>query len=243
MPSPAGTEVTLPIAPRPAADLRLAEDMLDALPLFASLSAKSRQRLIAAGTIRRYAAGTTFFRAGDPSAGLFVILIGEARVLRARAGRQRVIHTEGPGGTLGEVPLFEGGTMPADAEAITPVRCLHISESAIHVLIRSDPSIALLFLHRLAGRVRALVERLDRDSTLPLATRLAAFVLARSVAARAESFSLGMTQEALAEELGTVREVVVRGLAQLRRDDVIASAGRGRFSVRDVETLRALARG
>jgi DNA-binding IclR family transcriptional regulator len=52
--------------------------------------------------------------------------------------------------------------------------------------------------------------------------------------------SLGMTQVELAEELGTVKEVVVRALATLRRLRLIAAAGRGRYHVVDVVGLGKL---
>jgi CRP-like cAMP-binding protein len=241
MPSHAGTEVTLPTA-RSAGNPQSDAELLVALPLFATLSEASRQRLLGAASVRCYAAGTKLFSAGDAPVGLFVILEGRARVLRARNGRQRVIHSEGPGGTLGEVPLFEGGVLPATAEAVTSLRCLLIGKDALLALIHDDPSIAMLFLRRLAARVRSLVDRLDQEATLPVVSRLAAFTLNRSEASRSSSsFSLGMTQEELAEELGTVREVVVRGLAQLRQEAVLGAAGRGRFSVLDVEKLRRLA--
>lgn len=224
---------------------------LDALPLFASLSEDTRRRLIAASSVRQFAPGTTLFRAGDSPTGLFVVLEGTVRVLRARDGRQSVIHTEGPGGTLAEVPLFEGGTFPGTAEAVTPVRCLHLPVEALVGIMRDDPAVALLFLRRLSSRVRNLVERLDRMATQPVTARVASFLESRDALRHAsaneapadESFTLGMTQAELAEELGTVREVIVRSLAQLRQDGVIDVAGRGRFVVRDPDRLRRLARG
>ncbi|HYW32283.1 MAG TPA: Crp/Fnr family transcriptional regulator [Gemmatimonas sp.] len=212
-----------------------------AATVFASLSEIARQRLITAGNLRDFAAGATLFRTGDPPPGLFIVLSGQVRVLRSRDGRQRVMHSEGPGGTLGEVPLFEGGTMPATAEAVTDVCCLVIAKDALLAIIRDDPSVALLFLQRLAGRVRGLVERLDSASTQSVVGRLASYVLAQAAISESASFTLGLTQEALAEELGTVREVVVRGLANLRRDGVIASVGKGRYTVRDAAALRRLA--
>jgi len=51
----------------------------------------------------------------------------------------------------------------------------------------------------------------------------------------------GGTQTEVAEELGTVREVLVRGLRELRDARVIAPAGRGRFRVLDAARLRRLA--
>ncbi len=231
----AGTEVTSrTLSPLSAS---ASPALLEALPPFASLAAETRQRLIGVGVQREFAAGATIFQAGQQAAGLHVILDGHVRVLRARAGRQSVIHTEGPGGTLGEVPLFEGGVMPATAEAITATRCLIISGDSLTAIMRADPELALLFLRRLSARVRVLVERVDRLSTQSVLSRLAAFVLNRAERSSPSSFTLGMTQEELAEELGTVREVVVRGLARMRRDGLIATAGRGRFAVRDVAAI------
>ncbi len=142
-------------------------DSLDVLPLFASLSAATRGKLIAAGTVRRYPA---------------------------------------------------------------------------YAIMRDDPAVALLFLRRLSSRVRELVDRLDRATRHSVPSRLAAFLLERDAAAPGKPFTLGMTQGALAEELGTVREVVVRALARLRVSGAIEAVGRGRFRVRDSAALDAIRR-
>ena len=51
-----------------------------------------------------------------------------------------------------------------------------------------------------------------------------------------------MTQDRLAEELGTVREVVARELRALVRRGWIASLGGGRYRLIDARSLRAAAR-
>ena len=214
---------------------------LDSLPLFAGLAAETRRRLTEGAVARTYAAGTTLFRAGTEPAGVFVVLSGRIRVIRSREGRQYVVHTEGPGGTLAEVPFFEGGLLPATAVAIESSRCLVLARPALRAAMRDDPAVAWLFLHRLSTRVRELVERLDRASTQSIPSRLAAFLLTRGSVDEAKPFSLGMTQAELAEELGTVREVVVRGLARLRDAGVIAAAGRGRYVITDRASLSELA--
>ena len=50
-------------------------------------------------------------------------------------------------------------------------------------------------------------------------------------------FALGSSQQALAEELGTVREVVVRTLRRFREQGLIEPVGRGRYRVRDADRL------
>jgi CRP-like cAMP-binding protein len=51
---------------------------------------------------------------------------------------------------------------------------------------------------------------------------------------------IAITQASLAEERGTVREVVVRALRQLRERRIIESAGRGKIAVIDPAALRAM---
>jgi CRP/FNR family transcriptional regulator len=186
---------------------------LDALPLFASLSAATRRRLASSAVERAYEPGATLFYAGTEPAGIYIVLSGRVRVVRSRDGRQYVVHNEGPGGTLAEVPFFEQGLLPATAVAIEPTRCFVLNRDMLRATMRDDPALAWLFLQRLSSRVRELVQRLDRAAT----------------------------QAELAEELGTVREVLVRGLAQLRGTGVIASAGRGRYVVKDLPALEKLA--
>jgi len=67
--------------------------------------------------------------------------------------------------------------------------------------------------------------------------RVAHALPARHRAGGGATFTLGQTHEQLAEELWTVREVVVRSLRELRRRGVIASAGRGRYRVTDARAL------
>jgi CRP/FNR family transcriptional regulator len=206
---------------------------LEGLPLFTALSPATRRRLISGGVQRTYPAGATLFRAGTKPAGVYIVLAGRVRVTRSRDGRQHVVHTEGPGGTLAELPFFEEGVLPATAVAIEPTRCLILSRGALRTIMHEDPTVAWLFLRRLSMRVREVVERLDQASSQSVRARLATFLLKRADTSDAQPFTLGMTQAALAEELGTVREVVVRTLAQLRDTGAISTIGRGRFALKD----------
>ncbi len=191
---------------------------------------------------RRFACDETLFRVGSAPGGLYVVLEGRVRVVRATGGRQHVVHTEGPGGTLGEVPLFAGGTYPATAIAAEPTTCALLTPAALRQAVADEPAVAFLLLGRLATRVRELVQRLDDRSTRGVTARVAEHLLARPGRESGGRVSLGMTQGALAEELGTVREVVVRALAALRREGAIAGLGGGRFAITDRAALERAAR-
>jgi CRP/FNR family transcriptional regulator len=206
-----------------------------------ALSERTRTALLASAVERRFAAGEILYLAGSPAQWLYVVLDGRVRLLRERHGRALLVHEEERGGCLGEVPLFEGTTYPATAMAAEPTRCLVLHRDVILEAVRTESEFALVVLARLAARVRHLVDRLDRNASHSTLGRLAEHLLARSIASRGRSFTLGASQQQAAEELGTVRELVVRGLRTLRDRGAIVAHGGGRYSVTDEVLLREIA--
>jgi CRP/FNR family transcriptional regulator len=185
------------------------------------------------GLERSFATGETLFRAGDTPWGIFVVLEGRIRVVRGEGSRQFVVHTEGPGGTLADVPFFAGGALPGTAIAAEPSVCAIFPKEALRAAIAANPDIAFALLARLALRVRELVGRLDQVSSKSVAARLATYLLRRSEERRSTVVSLGLTQSQLAEELGTVREVIVRELRALRMARIIQPSRGGGIQIVD----------
>lgn len=189
----------------------------------------------------RFAPNEVIFLAGSKPRGWFIVVEGVVRVVRASGSRQHVIHTEGPGGTLGEVPLFTDGTHPATGIAAEPTRCALLDRASLESAVAECPDIALLITKRLAFRVQNLVARLDGRSAKSARVRLIEFLLERAQASDRDSFSIGMTQQDLAEELGTVREIVSREFRRLSREKLIASLSGGRYRLLDLGALRKAA--
>jgi len=214
---------------------------LAAIPLLARAAPAARQIMAMRGVTRRYDAGQVLFTAGTPSQGLFIILEGQVRVTTFRWSRAHAVHVETPGGTLGEVPLFDGEAYPATAVAAEPTVCAALSREVLLAMLQADPAWALALLERLAQRIRHLVERLDRNTAQSVPARLAAVLLECQAVVPGAAFGLGRSQQELAEDLGTVREVVVRNLARFRREGRLKSEGRGRYRVVDAEALARVA--
>ncbi len=213
---------------------------LAALPLFASASPDIVDAIARRAVAIRFDAGATLFLAGTVPRGWFIVLDGEVRVVRVTDGRQHVVHTERAGGTLAEVPLIEGGTLPATAIATTATRCALLTPDALENAIREQPRVAFYVARQLAARVRALVDRLDERSARTVDSRLAELLLSRLSARDPGIIDVGLTQQALAEELGTVREVVARALRTLVRRGVIERRGARRYFVVNRESLTAM---
>lgn len=216
----------------------IAVDRLKAVPFLSSFP-RSALRVIADRSVeRRFTTGDIIFRAGETAAGLMVVLEGKVRVMRRAGDRAQIVHVETVGGTLGEVPMFGGGTYPATAVAAEPTVCAVIARDVLVAAVKSNPESAFVLLERMAHRVRELVERLERTALRPVSARLAEFLIGRADARGRATIAIGMTQQQLAEELGTVREVVVRELHALRAAGLVRSLGGGRFEIVDAPALR-----
>lgn len=203
---------------------------------FVLLRPEARQILAERGVARTYDPGQVLWRQGTLATGVYFVLEGEVKIIRTGDGREHIIHWGRPGSTLGDVPLFTDGGYPATAVAARRTRCLVADRATLEMAISADPALARLFLANLADRVRFLVDRLDERSRENVKSRLVRYLESRSRQANGAWFRLGLTQVELAEELGTVREVVVRALAELRKSGVL-QADRGRYQLLDARRV------
>lgn len=192
------------------------------------------------GIVRQLRRGVRLFSTGDPVPGLHLVDSGHLRIVVGGA-KPVVVHYEGPGGMLGETALFGGVGYPASAIATEPTVCRLLPRASVMRLLSEDGEAAAFFLARLATRLRGVITRLSDVNQTRVAVRLSRHLADRPGAASGRKVSLGMTQAELAEELGTVREVVVRELRRLCERQLVASAGRGLYRVTDIAALRAIA--
>ena len=215
--------------------------LTEAVPDLRVLPYRATTRLADAATERRFAKNAVLYRAGDAPDGLFFILAGRVRVMRPVGEKVRLLHTEKAGGILGEIPVFGGGPFPGTAVAVQATRCAHLSLQALQRLMRDEPDFAAFALKRLATRARALIARIDELTTTTMTARVARYIL-NMPAAGTPQFSLGISQQELAQDFGTAREVIVRALAALVDGGALSRSGRSRFTVASTKVLQRMAR-
>jgi CRP-like cAMP-binding protein len=204
-------------------------DRLRAHPLLRDCRAPAIALLAQGAVERRFARGATLFSAGEKSRGLLLLLEGRVRVVRLTGDRSRVVHFEEPGGTLGEVPLYDGGGYPATAIAERNTVVAIIGRATLSGAMRQDEHLGWALLTRMAARVRTLVDRLDQLSVDTVQRRLVQW-LVRHADDRG-FITLIQSQAELANELGTAREVLVRELGKLRRSGMLISMGRRQWKI------------
>jgi len=218
-----------------------AGELRSLIPSLAELEPRVIDQIALAATPRSYARKDLLFRAGDAADGLYFVLSGKVLVVRATLARTELLHTESAGGILGEIPVFGGGPFPATAEALEPTRCAHLSIRVIERLLRDESTFARFALRRMASRAQSLLRRIDELTATTITARLAAYIANRAAESAGAEFTLGTTQQELANELGTAREVIVRSLSALIDAGAIARVGRSRFVVRRAAALDSIA--
>ena len=220
-------------------------ELLARVPYFASLSAADLRELASRCTSRTFGLETALFEEGERCHGLFIIAEGAVEVRQVSLrGREQVFHTEGPGATLGEGPLFDRGGYIASAVATKPTRTLFVRRADLLDLCRRHPEVALAILHALARRLRHFAEMVSDLAFRPIPERLARYLdsAPRRPGSTATEIELPLTHAQLAARLGTVRELVARAFLQLEQGGVIVRK-RGRVVIRDPARLARLARG
>jgi CRP/FNR family transcriptional regulator len=211
------------------------------MPALGELPEATLARITRGAHERRYSRGSTLYRAGDAADGLYIVLSGRVHVMREGANSSEFLHAESAGGVLGEIPVFGGGPFPASARAAETTRCAYLPTALVERLVREDSAFARFALRRLAVRARTLLRRIDELTVTTIAARVAGHLVTRAETLGSDVITIGMSQEALARELGTAREVVVRALRSLVDAGAIARAGRSRFVLEQPAVLRAIA--
>jgi CRP/FNR family cyclic AMP-dependent transcriptional regulator len=222
--------------------------LLEQIPLFARFSEDARRRLAERLLVRTYGAGHVLFATGDPCRGLYIVETGRVRIYRTSpSGREQVLHVEGPGRAVAELPLIDGGVYPASAITEVESRLAFIPRAEFEALYRANPDVADAIIRELGKRLRHLVHVTETLAFRDVAARLASF-LAQYADEHGErtpdgiEIVLDRTREELSQELGTARESVSRALKQLTEKGVIHPLARRRMRIPDVAKLRTLGR-
>jgi CRP/FNR family transcriptional regulator len=225
------------------APLSHALEILRRVQIFSGLTETELQFLAERAVPRDYRKGEILFTEGDPCAGLFVIESGQVRIFKSSPnGREQVLAVEGPGSSVAELPLFDGGTYPASTAALNDAKVYFISKQDFHSLCLVHPQVPLKVLKVVGGRLRKLVGIIEELSFTTVRSRLISLLVRRAKAGKKTrkgiEIELPPSNQELASEIGTVRELVSRNLSRLQAEDLINMEGKT-VTIPDVQRLQA----
>jgi CRP/FNR family cyclic AMP-dependent transcriptional regulator len=214
------------------------------IPIFSGLTESELSFLAQRAVPRHYSAGEIVFGEGEPCSGLYVVESGHIRIFKSSAsGREQVLSIDGPGSSVAELPVFDGGNYPASVAAIDTATLLFVSKQDFQALCLAHPQVALKVLRIVGARLRRLVGIIEELSFTTVRHRLASLLLRLAQKEGKPTgdgieVNLPASKQELASQIGTVRELVSRNLSRLQAEGVVQIDGRS-VIIRDLKALEA----
>jgi CRP/FNR family transcriptional regulator len=219
-------------------------ETLRRVPFFAVLPMEELGSLASHCAARQLNRDETLFNEGDPCEGLFVVQSGAVKLFKmAETGREQVLVIERAGSTVGELAVFDGGAYPASAAAVEDSTLLFLPKREFLDLCRQNSAVSFAVIRALAWRFRYMASLVEELSLKEVSHRLARFLRDRARASGARTrrgieFPLEETNQEIAAEIGTVRDLVSRNLRRFV-DRGIIKMERRKVILLDVPELEA----
>ena len=206
--------------------------------LFGDVPTAAIQRLAAAAGLHRYRRGQILFVEGDSGDSLLLIVDGALKAYSTSAeGEEFLLAVVGPGETLGELVLADGGSRSASVTAMTDATVLRLPRHAVLDAAEIWPQVTAALLKSLADVVRRLTGAAADLVFLDLPRRVAKMLLIEREAAHSDVFETRLTQEEMAHRVGGSRQSVNTALREFQRRGWIAVDG-ARIEVRHPQAVQ-----
>lgn len=197
-------------------------------------------RLTDGAALRDIGAGTTIHRAGDPPflalvvRGLFraYVIAVDGRMMTIRYCRRGALMGTG---TLFNVDRPAGGNL----SAVVDSQVLTLRPPLVRELAGADIRLTSALLRETSARVAEYINELQASAMATVRQRLARHLLDLATEHQdGDRLTAHVSQQGLASAVGTVREIVVRILHDMRAEGLVHT-GRGHIELLDPERLDA----
>jgi CRP/FNR family transcriptional regulator len=210
-------------------------------PALANLSPEWAARLCARGRAVTAPAGALAFDENSTCDGLTMLTGGAIRVVRTTPqGREILLYRVSPGESciltvcclLGRASYAARGVVETDLSGVT------IPADLFDALVADAPEFRAFVFEMFGDRIASMMQLVEEIAFHRLESRIAAFLLRGFAGSGARDLSI--THQQLADEVGSVREIVSRTLESLQRRGALSLA-RGRLTLADPAALAAAA--
>jgi len=194
----------------------------------------------------KHPGGSVIFREGDPAMGVYLVCMGQVKLIAESTDQRRMIlKIARPGDLLGLSATLNDLPYEVTAETLMPCSFKHIDEAAFLNFVRSSAEAGYTTARLLAKEHHEIYLGARRLALAPsasarLAHVLIGFLRSENTRDSAHSFLLLLTHSELANLAGMSRETVTRLLNQFERDRIIAR-NNSIITVIDLSQLEQLA--
>jgi len=187
---------------------------------FSTLPLEDLKKIVSQSFCREIPAGEYVIQEGDEAQSAYFVLTGKMEVLRTGlSGREQVLALLDPGMGFNTAPFFlEEKSNPASVRAIVPAEALVIPGMQFMALLAEVRSFNNLVMRDYCEHLKLLAARVEELGLYSVRARLARFLLGQ---ADRQADPLRWTQDEIARQIGTVRDVVGRSLRSLEAEGLI----------------------
>ena len=129
---------------------RQTAQVLGTVPLFAGFSHRHLERLARETDEQVFEPGQHIVEEGQRGETLYVVLSGEAKVVRGR----RTVARMYPGDVFGELSALDGGPRTASITAVTRVEVLRLFRHTLMGMLEREPELSFKLLNVIVRRFR-----------------------------------------------------------------------------------------
>lgn len=219
-------------------DQAVETQLLHGFPALAGLPPALREALAHEAQPMTAPAGSVLFEANSPCRAFPMLLAGSIRVVKAGSnGRELQLYRVLPGESciITSSCLLGDAAYPAKGVAESEISAVVVSKALFHRLVEGHQPFRRYIFNLFSGRLSDLMDLVEEVAFRKLDQRLAALLLAKGA-------SIHATHQNLADELGSVREIISRLLKQFQEQGLV-SLGREQIQVLDPARLKGLAAG
>lgn len=212
------------------------DELLTLYPMLAELPGGTLDTLLRPEACIRLTAGTRLFAETEPCRGFPLVVSGSIKVVKTSpGGREMLLYRVEPGDSciISSSCLLGHAPYSARGETESAVDLLVLPVPLFESLLAGSRGFRDFVFHLFADRIAELMQLVEEVAFHRLDQRLARLLLARND-------EMQVTHQALADELGSVREIVSRLLKGFASQGLII-LGREHISLKDRPRLQALA--
>ncbi len=212
-----------------------------AVMFFDGLPEEQFIKLADIAVVKKFRKGQVLFEADVQADGFYAPASGRVKIFRTSpSGKEHILHVFGPGEAFGEVPVFEGGTFPASAQALENLETLFFPRDSFRKVIADDPDLAMNMMALLSQRLRILVNKIDDLSLKETPSRVAAYLLLLRASQESDTFKLDLPKGQIAFYLGTIQETLSRIFKKFAEQGIMEINGKG-ITILDRAQLQEIA--
>jgi CRP/FNR family transcriptional regulator, cyclic AMP receptor protein len=118
------------------------------------------------------------FSRGDEGRDIYFVIEGRVRLsILSGDGRELSLTHAAAGDFFGEIAALDAAPRSADATALAATKGFNLPQSALKILLETNPRIAAAAIHFLCRRIRDTNEKLEAIALHPIEVRIARFLL------------------------------------------------------------------